>query len=204
MWLYPAYIPATIDDETRMILEGGNGFSVLEVEPHIQAEFSVDDQRRDASFRVIYAYPEGVKTYYSSIVYKYHGSLIGGLRYWYEDRVMYRYGEILLMIAEAKNALGQDPSTEMNLILQRAYGDAFPAHEFINGDKESNDDAILKERLREMAFEGKYWWDLLRFDKAFELVPSLQAKAGQTHLELFPIVLSTLSIEPRVQQNAGY
>jgi len=204
MWLYPAYIPAIIDDETKIILEGGNGFSVLEVEPHIQAEFSEDDQRRDASFRVIYAYPEGVKTYYSSIVYKYHGSLIGGLRYWYEDRVMYRYGDILLLIAEAKNALGQDPSAEMNLIRQRAFGDAFPAHEFINGDKESNDDAILKERLREMAFEGKYWWDLLRFGKAFELVPSLQTKASQTHLELFPIVLSTLSIEPRVQQNPGY
>lgn len=204
MWLYPAYIPATIDDATKEILKGGNGYSVLEVEPHIQDQFTEDDQRKDASFRVIYSYPDGVKTYYSSIVYKYHGTLIGGLRYWYDDRVIYRYGDILLMIAEAKNALGQDPSAEMNLIRQRAYGDDFAGHEFVNGDKEMNDAAILKERLLEMAFEGKYWWDLLRFNKAFELVPTLQDKAGQTHLELFPIVQSTLSIEPKVKQNPGY
>ncbi|HLU90094.1 MAG TPA: RagB/SusD family nutrient uptake outer membrane protein [Cyclobacteriaceae bacterium] len=204
MWMYPAYIPATIDEETQKILEGGNGNSVLEVEPHVQAAFSEEDQRKDASFRVIYAYPDGIKTYYASIVYKYHGTLIGGLRYWYNDRIIYRYGDVLLMIAEAKNALRQDPSPEMNQIRQRAYGNNFPGHEFVSSGQETNDEAILRERLLEMAFEGKYWWDLLRFDKAFELVPSLQNKVGQDHLELFPIVLSTLSVEPKVQQNPGY
>lgn len=204
MWMYPAYIPATIDDETKAILEGGNGFSQLEVEPHIQAQFTDDDQRKDASYRVIYAYPDGVKTYYASIVYKYHGTLINGLRYWYDDRVIYRYGDILLMIAEAKNALGQNPSTEMNLIRQRAYGDNFAGHEFVNTDQATNDTEILKERLLELAFEGKYWWDVVRFGKTFELVPTLQDNAGETYLELFPIVLSTLSIEPKVKQNPGW
>lgn len=204
MWLYPAYIPATIDDATKEILKGANGYSVLEVEPHIQAQFTADDQRRDASYRVIYAYPGGVKTYYSSIVYKYHGTLIGGLRYWYDDRVIYRYGDILLMIAEAKNALGQDPSAEMELIRKRAYGTSYSSHVFVNGTQAANDAAILKERLFETAFEGKYWWDLLRFGKAFELVPSLTTKVGKTYLELFPIALSTLAIEPKVIQNPGY
>lgn len=204
MWIYPAYIPATIDEETEEIVEGGNGFSVLEVEPHVQAAFQDEDQRKEASFRVIYSYPGGIKTYYSSIVYKYHGTLIGGLRYWYDDRVIYRYADVLLMIAEVKNALGQDPAPEMNQIRERAYGDNFPGHEFISSDQERNDEAILKERLLELAFEGKYWWDLLRFGKAFELVPSLQNKVGQDYLELFPIVLSTLSIEPKVEQNPGY
>ncbi|MEO5996461.1 MAG: RagB/SusD family nutrient uptake outer membrane protein [Chitinophagaceae bacterium] len=204
MWLYPAYIPATIDDATKELLKGGNGNSVLEVEPHIQAQFTTDDARRDASFRVIYSYPNGVKTFYSSIIYKYHGTLIGGLRYWYDDRVMYRYGDVLLMIAEAKNALAQNPATEINMVRQRAYGANFAAHQFVNGTKETNDQAILKEKLLETAFEGKYWWDLLRFGKAFELVPSLKTRADKPYLELFPIVLSTLSIEPSVKQNAGY
>ena len=43
---------------------------------------------------------------------------------------------------------------------------------YVNSTKEANDAAILKERLLELAFEGKRWWDLVRFDKAFDLVPS--------------------------------
>lgn len=204
MWLYPVYIPATIDDETKELLKGGNGYSVLEVEKHIQAQFTDDDQRKDASYRVIYAYPDGVKTYYSSLVYKYHGTLINGLRYWYDDKIIFRYGDVLLMIAEAKNALGQDPTQEMTLVRQRAYGSNYSAHVFVNGSKEDNDEAILRERLRETAFEGTYWWDLLRFNKIFELVPSLTDKVGKNYLELWPIVQSTLSLETKVKQNPGW
>lgn len=204
MWLYPVYIPATIDAATKEILKGGNGFSVLEVEKHIQNQFTGDDQRKDASYRVIYAYPGGVKTYYSSLVYKYHGTLINGLRYWYDDKIIFRYGDVLLMIAEAKNALGQDPTPEMTLIRQRAYGSNYSAHVFVSGSKDENDKAILQERLRETAFEGTYWWDLLRFNKEFELVPSLVNKAGKDYLELWPIVQSTLSLEPKVKQNPGW
>lgn len=204
MWLYPGYVPATIDAATQELLKGGNGFSVLEVEKHIQSQFTNDDQRKDASYRVIYAYPDGVKTYYSSLVYKYHGTLINGLRYWYDDKIIFRYGDVLLMIAEAKNALGQDPTPEMTLIRQRAYGSNYSSHVFISGSKEENDKAILKERLLETAFEGTYWWDLLRFGKAFELVPSLANQAGKDYLELWPIVQSTLGLEPKVKQNPGW
>jgi hypothetical protein len=92
----------------------------------------------------------------------------------------------------------------MTLIRQRAYGSNYSAHVFVSGSKEENDMAILQERLRETAFEGTYWWDLLRFNKEFELVPSLVSKAGQDYLELWPIVQSTLSLEPKVKQNPGW
>jgi starch-binding outer membrane protein, SusD/RagB family len=204
MWLYPGYVPSTIDDATKEILKGANGYSVLEVEPHIQSQFTDDDTRKDASYRVIWHYPGGVKTYYSSLVYKYHGTLINGLRYWYDDKIILRYGDVLLMIAEAKNLLSQDPTPEMNLVRQRAYGANFAAHQFASGTTAQNDEAILTERLRELAFEGTYWWDLVRFKKAFEKVPSLQGKASQTHLLLWPISISTLSVENKVTQNPGW
>ena len=130
--------------------------------------------------------------------------IISGQRWWYDDYVIYRYGDILLMKAEAKNALNQDPSVEINKVRQRAYGANYPQFIFVNGTKDQNDAAILKERLLETAFEGHYWWDLVRFGKAFELVPSLQNQAGKDYLLLFPIVESTLSIEPKVKQNPGY
>ena len=89
-------------------------------------------------------------------------------------------------------------------IRKRAYGENFDKHVFVNGSKEYNDEVILKERLLEFAFECKRWWDLLRFDKAFDLVPSLQNKKGKDYLKLFPISDNLMSKEPMVKQNPGY
>jgi starch-binding outer membrane protein, SusD/RagB family len=197
-----------LDPATRTVLAGGRGYSYLQVQPQIRNQFNDKDQRRDATFKEIYiysgGYPAGVKTYYTTIQTKFDGVIISGQRWWYDDYVIYRYGDIVLMKAEAKNALNQDPSVEINKVRQRAYGINYPQFVFVNGTKEQNDAAILKERLLETAFEGHYWWDLVRFGKAFELVPSLQNQAGKDYLLLFPIVQSTLSIEPKVTQNPGY
>ena len=118
--------------------------------------------------------------------------------------ILYRYADILLMKAEAKNALGQDPSAEINEVRKRAYKDKYEEHIYVNSTKEANDAAILKERLLELAFEGKRWWDLVRFDKAFDLVPSLREHKGEDYMMLFPIPLSTISVEPKVTQNPGW
>jgi len=210
-FIHPQALPSSddLDEETRETLSGGRGFSYLQVMPHVRDLFIEDkDQRRAASFEEIYiyegGYPDGNKTYYTAIQTKFRGVLISGQRFWYDDYVIYRYGDVLLMKAEAKNALGEDPSEDMNKIRKRAYGNHFSEFEFVNNSKDVNDSEIIKEWLLEKAFEGRYWWDVIRFGKAFELVPSLQDKVGQDHLLLFPIPLSTLSIEPKVVQNPGY
>lgn len=210
-FIHPQAMPSSedLDEETQKTLSGGRGYSYLQVMPHVRELFVENkDQRRDASFKEIYiyegGYPSGEKTYYTTIQTKFHGELISGQRFWYDDYIIYRYGDVLLMKAEAKNALGEDPSTEMNKIRKRAYGDHFPEFEFINKSKEENDTEIIKEWLLEKAFEGRYWWDVVRFGKAFDLVPSLQDKIGKEYLLLFPIPQETLSIEPKVVQNPGY
>ena len=93
---------------------------------------------------------------------------------------------------------------EMKEVRLRAYGqENYAEHEFVNGSFEENDDAILQERLLEFALECKRWFDLVRFDKAFDLVPSL---AGRDNPELlyFPIPNSVLSLEPLVEPNSGW
>ena len=50
--------------------------------------------------------------------------------------IIYRHSDVLLMIAEEKNAFGQDPTTEINLVRQRAYGDNFTGREFVSGTRE--------------------------------------------------------------------
>ncbi|NND33804.1 MAG: RagB/SusD family nutrient uptake outer membrane protein [Saprospiraceae bacterium] len=193
-----------IPSDIKEILGPGGGFNWWAPSAEIRDQFTNDDQRKDASFIEIYTIENGDSSFHTSVVVKGKGFEDGGVRKFLDDIVIYRYGELLLMKAEAKNALGEDPSEEINRIRLRAYGDNFAAHEFVNGTQAENNEAILQERLFELAFEGKRWWDLVRFGKVFEKIPTLRDKAGQDHLLLWPISQSTISLNSKIQQNPGY
>jgi hypothetical protein len=206
MWIISAAVPSNIDQETRdVIFPIGGGQGLMITSDLVRDQFSLEDARRDASFYEIFTINEGgQREYFSNISMKFRGTIIGGNRVFLSDPILYRYADVLLMKAEAKNALGQDPSVEMNRVRERAYGENFENHVFVSGSKEENDEAILQERLLELVYEGKRWWDLVRFDKAFDLVPSLQDRKGEDYLLLFPIDNNVLSLEPNVEQNPGY
>ncbi|CAL1517230.1 RagB/SusD family nutrient uptake outer membrane protein [Chitinophaga sp. MM2321] len=203
-------MPANITDASKAAL-GGVGLTAFSdfwwmPTALLRNQFSTDDQRKAASYVDIYTKEPGggPDKYGYSVQFKHKGVISGGVRAFYDDYILYRYADILLMKAEAKNALNQDPSTEINKVRARAYGSNMSGHTFVGGSPADNDAAILKERLLELAFEGKRWWDLIRFDKAFDLVPSLQGKSAQKYLMLFPISEATLSLDPKVKQNDGY
>src|SRR5690606_9158318 len=206
MWIIGSAVPSNISDEARsLLLPVGGGQGLMVATELVRNQFSIDDTRRRSSFFEIYTYDEnGDSTYYTNVCLKGQGVIVGGNRIFASDAILYRYADVLLMKAEAQNALGQDPSEEINMIRERAYGDAFEGQQFVSGSLEDNDAAILKERLLELIYEGKRWWDLLRFDKAFELVPTLQTQSEKDYLKLFPIANSVLSLEPKVRQNPGY
>ncbi|AFL85758.1 RagB/SusD family protein [Belliella baltica DSM 15883] len=205
MYIRDDEIPPSASDEVKAKLGQGGGLNRWAPSQTIRAQFDERDSRRDASFVEIFVpNNEGGQNYYGSAVRKYRGYVDPSGRRFIDDIIIYRYADLLLLKAEAKNALGQDPSPEMNEIRQRAYGANFDDFRFVNGSREANDEAILQERLFEFAFEGKRWWDLVRFDKAFDKVPSLQARATQRHLLLWPISLGTISLNSRIVQNPGY
>ena len=164
-------------------------------------QFSEDDLRKDATFYDLYLAEDS--SYYTTALIKYDGVVEGNTRRFVDDIVIYRYAELLLLIAEAKNALGQDPSPEMNKIRKRAYGENYDQHLFVGGSPEENDEAILQERLFELGWEGTRWWDLLRFGKAYELVPSLQGRENEIPL-LFPLDDETLTRNSSLTQTEGY
>lgn len=204
MYIIGSAIPTNIDQETRAKIGaiGGGSNNIVVPTDYLRSLYSEDDQRREATFYEIYTNDDqGNQDYYTSIVTKGAGVVIGGSRQFKDDVVLYRYGDVLLMIAEAKNALGQDPEEEINQIRERAYGDLFENYVFSSGTQVENDEAILEERLRELAFEGKRWWDLIRFGKALEYLPTLE---NQEHMLLWPISNAILSLENKVTQNPGY
>lgn len=205
MYINANDVSSTIDEQTREEIGTAGGFNWWAPTALIRNQFSEDDQRKAASFLEInYTKDDGTSAFLTSIVLKGRGFVDGGVRKFLDDIIIYRYADLLLMKAEAKNALNQDPSNEINEVRQRAYGDKYADHIFVNGTKAENDEAILQERLFELAFEGKRWWDLVRFDKAFELVPSLEGRSGDSYLLLWPITLQTISLNSKIIQNPGY
>ena len=203
MWIHPGYYdPNELDEEAIELLtrEPGRGYFMLT--DHFRNQFEPGDTRKKVTFYEL----NNINAVgnLNSVCLKMSGFVRGGIRYFVNDIILYRYADILLLIAEAKNALGQDPSAEINLVRERAYQENYASHIYTNDTREKNDEAILQERLLELATEGGRWWDLIRFDKAFDLVPSLQDKKGQNHYLLFPITTDVLSLEHNVRQNPGW
>ncbi len=204
MYIVPGDISPSILEDIREKLDGGGGLNWWAPSELVRNQFTDDDIRKDVSFLEVLTV-EGMDTnFLTSVVMKGRGFLDAGTRRFVDDIIVFRYADLLLMKAEAKNALGMDPSEEINQVRRRAYGEAFPEHEFTGGSRDENDAAILQERLFELVFEGKRWWDLIRFDKAFELVPSLQGRESEQHLLLWPLTQETLSLNSKIQQNPGY
>ncbi|RED23675.1 SusD-like starch-binding protein associating with outer membrane [Flavobacterium cutihirudinis] len=167
---------------------GSGNAGISRVQPDItRFNFGADDTRKAATYQTLY---NGTTPVVTGLV-KYNGTVDGTIRRFVSDIIIYRWADILLMKAEIKNALGQDPSTEMNLVMQRADATA----SFTNSTKTANDDVILKERLKELAFEGKSWWDIVRFNRT-DLVPSMAGKQV-----LFPISQNTINFNPKIEQN---
>lgn len=205
MYMPGAYMTDKTDQATKDKLGVLGGFPFAGMSQVVRDQFTMDDQRRDATFiEIRVPAANGGTQYYGSVFSKFSGTVIGGNRRFIDDMIIFRYGDVLLMKAEAQNALGQDPTEAINKIRKRAYGANYNNHVYVHSTQQAGDEAILKERLLELTLEGKRWWDLIRFNKAFDLVPSLQNRKGQNHLMLFPISELTLSLEPKVQQNEGY
>ena len=204
MYMPGAYMTDKTDQATKDKLGVLGGFPFAGMSQVVRDQFTMDDQRRDATFiETGCLQPMAVPQYYGSVFSKFSGTVIGGNCRFIDDMVLFRYGDVLLMKAEAQNALGQDPTEAINKIRKRAYGANYNNHVYVHSTQQAGDEAILKERLLELTLEGKRWWDLIRFNKAFDLVPSLQNRKGQNHLMLFPISELTLSRNLRCNKTKG-
>ena len=170
-----------------------------------------NDSRKAATFIRLYAdgvgYPTyNEPTYFGSIFNKFLGRVEGSERIFDSNTPIYRYADVLLMIAEAKNLLGEDPSGEINEIRQRAYGTNYVAatDAYVNGSQTQNTNAILNERYKEFIGEGKRWWDLRRAGNNYVIneVPFLNA--GDEFKFLLPISTTMIGRNPLLDQTTGW
>ncbi len=123
------------------------------------------------------------------------------------DIPVWRYADLLLMVAEAKIRLGQSGDTEVNQIRAR-----------VNASAKSNVSLqdILDERMLELSYEGHRRQDQVRFgtytEHTVDRYPGVEAanvagnyvddKTGYT--TVFPIPQTVRELNPNLAQNPGY
>lgn len=197
-------------------LKGTGGIFRNEYKFDFFASYDNADTRKRATFLDFYKLANGDTTVRAVVVRKFVGSINStNNRVYDSDIPVYRYADMLLLLAEIANKKGDDPSGYINDIRKRAYGATFPV--FANGTFEENELAILKERDKEFVWEGKRWYDLRRMQDGAGKPLAFSAAANypstspvlletEAYKLLWPIDVSTLTIDPLLkdQQNPGY
>ncbi len=147
----------------------------------------------------------GNEHYKTSVLLKFLGIVDAGSRKNYNNVPLYRYADVLLLLAEAKNNLGEDPSSEINQVRKRAYGENFDAAvTYANASKEENTKAILVERQKEFVGEGKRWWDLVRAGGQIVFNEIETLDASEAYKIYYPISEGMLANDDQLKQTEGY
>ncbi len=162
------------------------------------------------------AYPEDKRIPYTWIterqsdgpkiswITKYPGTKYAEDRVPDNDLIMYRLADIYLMKAEAYAALENIPAAVEYLekIKDRAGTGTYTGAM----DKQSVEREILDERGRELFFENKRWYDLVRFHyggtlDVYNYIPNL---IGKTTPLFWPLNTTVLANNDMLEQTAGY
>lgn len=126
------------------------------------------------------------------------------------DYPVFRYADVLLLLAEAENEVnGPTPLAyaAINQVRERAFGNEnnVPG----NFNKDQFFDVIYLERKLELCFEGHRRDDLVRWNKLQEVIDGFNStndfsKDYQPHEYVWPIPQSEIDLNPNAVQNPGY
>lgn len=115
-----------------------------------------------------------------------------------------RYADVLLILAEGLAEQGGTGNLDeavglLNQIRGRAGVDPYDYGVDLTSAAEVLD-AIYLERRLELAFEGEYWFDLVRTERAATALGSF----WEPHMALWPIPVAEMDVAPNLVQNPGY
>ncbi len=169
-------------------------------------KFDDKDSRKWVSIQPAYNLAGAVYTIAGAFAGKYQGEQSAGIRQYTNDFPIYRYADLLLLLAESKIILGEDPKTEINLVRARAYGSNYNValqgypNQATDADAKN---AILRERFFEFIFEGKRWYDLRRMGDSY-VFANTSISAADSYKLLWPVDRNTLTNNRSLTQTPGY
>ena len=181
-------------------------------------DYELADLRKDYSIK--YANAASVKDWFIT-KFRDASATAGVNGYGGNNWILMRYADVILMLAEVNNLMGNDAAAiqYLNMVRQRAgmpdyatsrlnpaYSAKYPTLKL----------AILHERRVELAFEHHRWFDLLRAFTPTELVAYFKAKPQasygiaklaniSTKDRYYPIPFDEVKLDPvKMKQNPGY
>ncbi|MEO5997044.1 MAG: RagB/SusD family nutrient uptake outer membrane protein [Chitinophagaceae bacterium] len=186
------------------------------------AAYEAGDLRKDYSLKTSYTNAAGVVIPIPYVNKYRHAHTIAGRT---EDNwPVYRYSDVLLMLAEAINE-ASGPTADAQKYLNQVRARAGLAA-VVAADKATFKTAVLKERRVELAFENHRWFDLKRTMTPAELVALMNAHGAREKLKptvdrggvafnaqdyiyaenevLLPIPAAQILINANLVQNTGY
>lgn len=187
-------------------IDNWGGFLFIPMRAATFRRFNDRDTRKWASIQPAYRQVNNQYELAGVFTVKYKGEQNAGVRVYTNDYIIYRYADLLLLLAEAKVLLGESPETEINLVRARGYGAAFNAatDAFPNQAIDANPkEAILEERYFEFIMEGKRWLDLRRNGDAF-VYKYTSVLSSEAYKLLWPIDRATLTNNKLLEQTPGY
>lgn len=171
--------------------------------PRLISLFSDKDKRASAAY-INAVNDKGAVTFVSQN--KFRGTAYDNDRYYDNDMVVYRLGEVKLLKAELLCYLGGEN-------VQKAIDAMFDTRNragigAYTGSKDQRivQKEILDERGRELCFELKRWPDLMRAHSAgtidiYTYVPNLVGKSTPLY---FPILRKMIDLNPKLEQTKDY
>jgi len=212
-WTYQ-FIPALSNTAVITGVVGNNGIIGGWNTPtnDLINSYETGDLRKDASIAFGYTDASGIFIA-SPFVKKYnHAHTIYNNTD--DDWMVYRYADVLLLLAECLN--DQSKSAEALPYLNQVRNRAGLGNVTVT-DKSQLDEIIAHERRVELAFENHRWLDLVRTGKAIEVMNAAGDVMKQEHSYLlartyqvnedkfiFPIPQTELTLNSLLEQNPGY
>lgn len=120
--------------------------------------------------------------------------------------IVFRYAEVLLMLAEAANEVnGPDGEAyeAVNTVLRRAYRGSTEFDLPTGLNRESFRTRLQNERWKELHHEGKRWWDLTRWG-IYQSRMAQFGKSVQAFQKVYPLPQAEIDRNSNLAQNPGY
>lgn len=188
-------------DSIPFCVSSGNGQGAYAISPLSKSLFTNAADKRIPFTYIIERQPSGPKI---SWITKYPGTKYTDDRIPDNDLIVYRLADVFLMKAEAYAGLNDITNSVKYLDTVRTRANIGKYTGAMTQPAVERE--ILNERGRELFFENKRWFDLVRFHKGgtinvYTYVPNL---AGKTTPLFWPVSTTVIANNPNISQTDGY
>jgi hypothetical protein len=190
---------------------GGSPFNLFLSNDLINS-FETGDKRKTSAIRLSWLHKSGQIITTLPTCQKYQNGPVTVASDWDIDWIALSYTDVLMMYAESLNEIGYVSNGEafqlLNNIRKRAGLAAKTAADV--PDQASFRLWMEQERRAELCFENLRWFDLVRTDRALDVMKKfltqygLGANVKSRDQYLFPIPQSVRDVTPAIEQNPGY